>query len=188
MNLYDFDKTIFYKDSGSLFLFYIVRKKFSLFPYLLKAGFYACLWGLKIVSAETFKTKAFSVLKRIDAEKIAQEFWDEYKDEHFPYYDGNLQEDDVICSASPEFLVKAFFDKVNPTATVIATKCDIATGETEGKNCKGEEKVARLNALGFTEFENVYSDSLTDIPILKMGKNSYLIKKGVPIPFEIKNR
>lgn len=185
MNLYDFDKTIFYRDSGSLFCLYCLRRHPTLFPYMLKSALYAALWGLKIVSAETFKTAAFFFLKKIDAEKEAEAFWNEYAPERLTYYDGTARPDDVICSASPDFLVKAFFKKINPTATVIATGCDLKTGRIIGKNCKGQEKVVRLKELGYDRFDNVYSDSLSDLPILSLGSNAFLVKKGKPTPFEV---
>ena len=64
-----------------------------------------------------------------------------------------------------------------------------------GKNCKNAEKVVRLNSilkqLGLEiDYDNsyAYSDSLHDIPMLKMVKNRIRINKknGEMTPFIIK--
>lgn len=50
-----------------------------------------------------------------------------------------------------------------------------------GKNCKGIEKVNRLNKVGNYEIDTFYSDSISDYPLFKLAKNCYTIKNGIKI-------
>ena len=101
-----------------------------------------------------------------------------------------------ICSASVEAYLR--FCKL-PVDEILGTKTDIKDGKYTsqmiGKNCKNAEKVVRLNSilkqLGLEiDYDNsyAYSDSLHDIPMLKMVKNRIRINKknGEMTPFIIK--
>ena len=86
-----------------------------------------------------------------------------------------------------------------PVDGILGTKTKIVDGKYTsrmiGKNCKNAEKVVRLNSilkqLGLEiDYDNsyAYSDSLHDIPMLKMVKNRIRINKknGEMTPFIIK--
>ena len=61
---------------------------------------------------------------------------------------------------------------------VIATKVDKNTGKFTSNNCYGEEKVKRLyEKYSKIKVNEAYSDSLSDIPMLKLATNQYLVKK-----------
>ena len=84
----------------------------------------------------------------------------------------------IVISASPEFLLKEKCKELG-IDYCIATIVDIKTGKFISKNCKGPEKVNRLNEfIKDYKIENFYSDSLTDKYLAKLAKNSYLIKNG----------
>lgn len=84
---------------------------------------------------------------------------------------------DVIISASPEFLLKPITDELK-VMKLLGSRVDIKTGKFKGLNCHGEEKVKRLNK-EYHDYEVIssYSDSLSDIPILKLAKKQYIVKK-----------
>ena len=71
---------------------------------------------------------------------------------------------------------------------LIGTRMDPATGLIDGSNCRGEEKVRRLrSAQPDAVVDRAYSDSLTDLPMLRLARRPYLVRKGVatllePIP------
>jgi phosphoserine phosphatase len=54
---------------------------------------------------------------------------------------------------------------------------DPDSGLIDGKNCRGQEKVARLKqALGKPAVKKAYSDSLADLPILSMAEEGFIVK------------
>ena len=100
-----------------------------------------------------------------------------------------------ICSASVEAYLR--FCKL-PVDEILGTKTDIKDGKYTsqmiGKNCKNEEKVKRIQEVIKNhnleidyDLSYAYSDSLHDIPMLKMVKNRIKIdtKDGHMSPFEI---
>ena len=61
---------------------------------------------------------------------------------------------------------------------------DRHTGETEGENCHGEEKVRRLReAYPEVEIREFYSDSLSDTPLAKLADKAYLVKGQELLPW-----
>lgn len=97
-----------------------------------------------------------------------------------PWYLKQKKKSDVIISASPEFIVSAFAQKLD-IKNVIATKVDKNSGKFVGKNCYGKEKVIRfLEQYSSDKVDEFYSDSKTDYPMAKLAQNAYLIKgKGI---------
>ena len=66
---------------------------------------------------------------------------------------------------------------------LIGSKVNKKTGNFIGKNCHGEEKVKRLKK-EYEEFKvkESYSDSKSDIPILKLAKKAFYVKGDKIIP------
>ncbi|MCQ2565113.1 MAG: hypothetical protein MJ152_04600 [Clostridia bacterium] len=57
-----------------------------------------------------------------------------------------------------------------------------------GENCYGKAKVdAFVEKFGNVKLDAFYSDSLSDLPMMKMSKESYLTKNGVVKKLKIKN-
>lgn len=178
MTVFDFDKTIFRVDSTVAFWKYCIRRKKSLIFLLPKQGFYGVLHGLKIISLTAFKEKFFCFFKHIDAERWAEEFWAENEGGVMPWAREAIAEGDYVVSASPEFLLRPVCKKLG--VHLLATVADPKTGKITGENCKGEEKIRRLAAVGVTKWEKSFSDSLSDTPILAVADEGYLVdnKKG----------
>ena len=85
----------------------------------------------------------------------------------------------VIASASPEFELK-HAAKLLGVGHLIGTQCDMKTGELTGKNCKGEQKIARIREV-FGEFEvrAMYTDDArADGPLLDIAREKYLVTHG----------
>ncbi|MGN1235157.1 MAG: HAD-IB family phosphatase [Christensenellaceae bacterium] len=184
MTVFDFDKTIFRTDSTVAFWKYCVKRKKSLVFLLAKQAFWGVLYGLKLVKLKVFKEKFFCFMKHIDAEAWAKEFWEENESGIMPWAREAIREGDWVVSASPEFLLRPIAEKLG--VQLIATVTDPATGKITGENCKGKEKIFRLAAVGVTEWDRSYSDSLSDTPILSVAKEGFLVdnKKGTIVPFQ----
>ena len=105
--------------------------------------------------------------------------------------------DIYLISASPEFYINEFYaiDEVDKIiGSRFSFKDGIFTRTMDGENCKGEEKVKRLKK--FLEDENIdvdfkesymFSDSLSDEPLLRLVGKPYLINYKKKNDMEILN-
>lgn len=174
INIYDFDDTIYDGDSSVDFFKYCLKtnkKVLFTIPSIL-VGF--MLYMLKIKEKEYFKSKFFSFVKYFDnIESIVDNFWEDNYFKIKDFYKKEHKNTDIIISASPEFLLEPVSKKYK--FKLIATKVSTKTGEFE-KNCYGEEKLKRLNELGYSTCNKFYSDSLSDLPLKNIAKNAYIIE------------
>lgn len=178
-DLYDFDKTVYPRDSETVFTFYCFLRR----PYLLFLA-PAVLTNLVLFSlglGDRFKGNCFSFLRFIDGEKMAREFWRSQEKRIYPFFlPENRKRPAVVCSASPEFLLRPVCEKYGVHA-LIATEMNPRTGKIDGRNCKDKIKPIRIaRELPDAEFCDVYSDSLkNDVYIFRLGRRRFRAKKGV---------
>lgn len=185
MNIYDFDDTIFSGDSSVKFIKYsFCKHPFLVLWCLLKGIKESIKYLFKKSNFGLIKSELFSFVKHIDN---LDEYMNEYVIKHQKYikkfYLEQKKDDDVVISASFEFIVKPFCDKLG-IKTVIATKYDTKKGCIVGKNCKGKEKIVRFNKV-FNDYHvnEAYSDSLSDIPMFEIADKAYLVKDEDLIPY-----
>lgn len=178
MNVYDFDNTIYKGDSTfDFYRFSALRhpKIFLRLPKLL-ADFLKFRTGK--ISKTEFKEQMYKFLLDIDdIDSELKIFWDKNICKIKQFYKETQKEDDVIISASPEFLVIPACERLK-IKHVFASRVDKKTGKYEGVNCHGEEKVVRFYA-AFPEgiIDNFYSDSYSDTPLAKLATGkSYMVK------------
>lgn len=178
MNVYDFDKTIYKKDSSIQLYLYVIRQKpyifLKCFPNQFRA---AILYKMGRISKEKYKEVYFSFLQYIKINEIINKFVESEMKNITDWYQQQKRMDDVIISASPEFLIKAFGERIN-VKNIIASDVDYRNGHFRGKNCYGEEKVKRFGQrFDFDLIDNFYSDSKSDKPMAMKAKKSYIVKK-----------
>lgn len=185
MNAYDFDKTIYKNDSSTDFLiFCILRhpKALRCVPSIITG--YVKYFILKKGRKEDFKEKAFSIVKYCSFPKDIEDFWQKNKSKIKDFYLKQKNEDDVIISASPRFLLAPVCNELK-VKYLICTEVDENTGEFLSLNCWGQEKVVRFkNELGNAAVEKFYSDSLSDTPMAKLAKTAYLVKGNKLLPWK----
>lgn len=185
MNAYDFDKTIVPFDSTALFTRWCLaryRRARLRLPMLILPGL-AML--LRLGSKERFKEALFRAVLTAPADLRAEvdAFWQENLPRTNAWYLEKRRPDDVVISASPDFLVRPALERLGVTA-VIATRLDPSTGRIEGRNCHGAEKVARFRQeWGGASIEEFYSDSLSDSPMARLAKRAYLVKGETLVPW-----
>jgi HAD superfamily phosphoserine phosphatase-like hydrolase len=179
VNIYDFDGTIYDGDSSYDFILYCLSRDAALWRYLPKILFTLARYVLGRTSRKKFKESAFSFLndtKNVD--EVLERFWNRHEKKIMPWYRENHQKTDIIISASAEFLLVPIAERLG-VSTLIGTKMDKATGRIHGENCRGEEKVRRLQESGFTgEVDAVYGDTLADLPLLHLAKRPFIVKKN----------
>ena len=181
MNAYDFDKTIYPGDSATHFWHWCVRR----YPTCVFRASAAFGPGLRALSGRLsrgeLKQGLFAVLGGIsDPEGEAERFWDEHIGHIYPWYMDRAREDDLVISASPDFLITAACRRLG--IRHLATGMDPSTGRLTTPNCWGEEKVRRYEAaFGKEKVEEFYSDSLSDLPMMRLAERGYLVKKGAVV-------
>lgn len=179
MNTYDFDKTIYINDSSVDFFFYCMKKyPAAILKTLPRIAGKGIKYLFNACDFPELKESLFSYLQYIpDAAQAVDKFWDEKWSGIGQWYLRQRRDDDIIISASPEFIVCPAGRRLG--VEVIATKMDEKTGKLLGKNCHDEEKVRRFfeaHPNGVTE--EFYSDSDHDTPMAKLAKKAFKVKRG----------
>lgn len=183
INLYDFDKTIYDGDSSTDFFFYSLTtypRIILLLPKIIVAGL-GC--SLHIITKTKMKEVIFSFVKYIpDIDQHIDKFWEEHRCYIKNFYKTKKHNKDIIISASPEFLLMPLKEELG-VLDLMASRVDKKTGKFKGLNCHGEEKVRRLNEK-YKKYKVLesYSDSKSDIPILRLAKKQFIVRKDKLIP------
>lgn len=178
VNIYDFDGTIYDGDSTIDFYLYCLKRNKRIIKYIPIQGIYFILYKLKIKSKKEFKEKFFIFLNSIDnISKYVDDFWKVSTKKIKTFYMKSEHDKDIIISASPYFLISKI-GKILKVYDVIATNVQ-SKGNISGNNCHGIEKVKRFKEkYPKVIIDKVYTDSLSDLPILELGKKAYLVKKN----------
>ena len=193
--IFDIDYTITRKETLMEFFKYIVSKDVTNIKFLPRALYSGLMYGVKVYDERRVKECFLKFIENIDETELAKltkAFYDE-RISKILYKDAvdmikKLKKEGymvILISASPEFYVKEFY-AIKEVDLIIGTKFTFEGGKfirkMHGNNCKGEEKVRRLNEVLKeknikVDFKNSYmfSDSLSDKPLLDLVGNPYLI-------------
>lgn len=178
MNVYDFDGTIYNGDSTVDFFLYALKHNPSALLYLPKQVWGFVLYGTKRIDKTKLKEYFFSFLPAINAEELAESFWNQNQHKIFDWYLIQQKQDDIIISASPKFLLQPICNRLG-VRHLIASEVDPGNGMFTGKNCRGLEKVQRLaSEYNVTHIGNFYSDSHSDLPLAKIADKAFFVTKG----------
>lgn len=193
--IFDIDYTITKKETLMELFKYVIKNDKRNIRFLPRAIYSGVMYALGIYDERNVKEKFLKFIDRIkeeDLAKLVKSFYHEklstilyedalkmmkkLKSEGYEIY---------LISASPEFYINEFYN-IEEVDKIIGTKFvfkdGIFTRKMEGGNCKGEEKVRRLKEVLKNEnikvnFKESYmfSDSLSDKPLLDLVGNPYLI-------------
>ena len=193
MNVFDFDKTIYDGDSTADFCLWLIRRYPSVsLDFISNLGVVLRYKSGKISKTE-MKESLYKCFRRVpDMDKELSLFWDKHIKNIEKWYLDIKREDDVIISASPEFLLTECCRRLG-IKHLMASRVDKKTGKYDGLNCYGAEKPKRFDEYfgeGAREnIESFYSDSYSDAPLAVIAKEAYLIKNHQPIGWDhTKNR
>ena len=204
--IFDVDFTITKKETLLEFYKFMVKNNIKYLIYLPKILFAGILYALKIIDAEKAKLIFISFINGIkekDMDELVRKFYKEnlssiiYEEAYNTIKKRKKEGCRIyLISASPEFYLKEFYN-LKEIDKILGTKVILEDGVYKrkfiGKNCKGEEKVIRLNQVLKEEgievdYKNsyMYSDSLSDLPLFNLVGNPYLINsKGKKTKIEI---
>ena len=178
MNVYDFDKTIYRGDSATHFWWFSAGRHPSVFLSVFGAAGPAAKVLTGNLSRGELKHKLYTFLQRIDDPRREVEiFWDRHIGGIFPWYLERRRDDDLIISASPDFLIEEACRRLG--IHCMATPMEITTGRLLGENCRGAEKVRRFREVyPAAVIEEFFSDSLADLPMMEEAERGYLVRNG----------
>ena len=191
---FDFDDTLAKGDSIFPFLLYCIKRGIAPKHQLFKAAAGFLRWKIQPSSGRAVKEWSLSYIKDRTVEEmdgIARDFFRDVQQKAF-FADAapeffRLREQGVkivIVSASSDLYMKVLPEFL-PVDAVISTVCETRDGRYTGKigkNCKGEEKVRRIEAWlkeqGLSinkEHSAGYGDSPSDAPMLLLTASPNLV-------------
>ena len=189
MNVYDFDNTILRGDSTARFFAWSLAHCPRMLLTLPKQAVNGLLFVLKLRKKKDFKQRMLSFLALYDDVDAAVEaFWRDNLCRVKSWYRAAHREDDVVISASPEFLIRPACEALQ-IRNVLGSPVDKATGRFMGANCHGEEKVRRFRAaFPEAEIDCFYSDSHSDDPLARLAREAFLVKGEQLLPWKVMNK
>ena len=184
-NVYDFDHTVVYFDSGSQFILFCLKRHFPRMvghmPRILRE---LLRFRRGARRGKTVRGEYYRFLRRLPGwREEVRLFWEAKANKMLkPWYLAQIRPDDIIISCSPDFLLQPLCDKLG--VRLIATCVNLDTGRLEGFSCYGEEKVRRLHeTYGKIEIGEFYSDSRTDTPLAKLAKKAFYVRGDERMPW-----
>lgn len=186
MNVYDFDKTIYYNDSTSDFYIFCLKRHPSVAKHFPQTMWAFVKYLLHINTKTQFKEVMYTFLHEVDIDKDLEDFWNTHQNKIKPWYLEQKNDDDIIISASPEFLLQPICNRLG-IKYMMASKVNPKTGRYTGINCHGKEKVKRFREkFGNTEIDEFYSDAYCDTPLAEIAKKSFMVKGDELSPWKFK--
>ncbi len=189
MNVYDFDNTIYNGDStADFYLFSLKRHKkiVLLFPSLILSTIKFYIF--KIGTKTDFKEKMYRFLKYCDIKKDVNDFWNKNQNKIKKFYINQKNDDDVIISASPKFLLEPMCKKLG-IKYLIASEVSTENYKYSGINCHGKEKVRRFyEVFPNSQIHNFYSDSYSDTPLANLADKAFMVKKNNIFDWKLKRQ
>jgi HAD superfamily phosphoserine phosphatase-like hydrolase len=185
INVYDFDNTIYRGDSSVDFFRHCAVK----YPRTTLSALAAMPWFLFMLLGLADKTRVkqrfYRYLRHVpDVREEVERFWLTHDKHLKDWYFAQKRDDDLIISASPEFLLEPLFKRLN--LGLIASRVEAETGVYDGLNCHGEEKVRRMReAYPEVQIDEFYSDSKSDSPLARLAHAAYMVKGDARSPFPL---
>jgi phosphatidylglycerophosphatase C len=185
-NVYDFDNTIYRGDSSVDFFRHCASKYPRIYFSALASAPWFLLMLLGLADKTRVKQRFYRYLRLVpDVFEEVERFWLTHDQNLKDWYFAIKREDDLIISASPEFLLLPLMNRLE--LSMLASRVTPETGLYEGLNCHGEEKVRRMReAYPETQIDSFYSDSMNDLPLAKLARKAYMVKGDELSPFPLK--
>ena len=180
VNLYDFDDTIYAGNSPLHFFIFCFKKRLIKFSHFIRIIYTYLQYKIKKINYTQLHENILSAVQGLpDIDALIAEFWQDHKKNIKAFYlNKQDKSNDIIITASPEFLINPIAEELGVKA-VIGSDVDKKTGLCSRPMCRGIEKVK--------EFEKkypkaiiveAYGNSKHDIPYLELAEKSFMVKKN----------
>lgn len=182
MNVYDFDNTIYDGESTVDFYMFCLRRNIKLIKLLPMLMIKMLKYKLCLISIDELEKYVVKYSKKLieavpDPEKTAQEFWEKNFYKIKPFYLSQKKPDDIILSASFEFLLKIPATRLG-VQKLICSQFDNDKGELI-RVCFRNNKVPLLKEYIGDESVCFYTDSMNDKPVIDIADEAYLVKGDI---------
>ena len=184
MNVYDFDNTILRGDSTARFFSFCLLRTPRMWLDVPRQLGNALLFLTHRREKQDFKERMFRFFTMIgDMDAMLERFWDKNFVRVKPFYTKIHQADDVVISASPEFLIHPACVRLG-IVHIMGSPVDAKTGRYCGTNCHGSEKIRRFREV-FPEstIDDFYSDSYSDQPLADIAQRAFLVYNEEILPW-----
>lgn len=193
--IFDVDYTLTSKETLMAFYRYMIKSDFRKIKYLPRALYSGLMFKMNIYDEKKTKETFLKFIEGVEEAKLQEIVKGFFNDVilNILYTDAldmikktsNDGYKVILISASPEFYINEFMN-IDGVYHTIGTKFLFEDGKfsckMKGENCKGEEKVKRLMQFLRRSDMDVdlkkslmFSDSLSDSPLLNLVGNPYLI-------------
>ena len=185
MNVYDFDNTLLKGDSTARFFAYCLGRYPRMWLDIPAQAANGLLFVLRLRQKQAFKQRMLHFLTLIgDVDAAVDDFWQANFSRVKAWYPPRHRDDDVVISASPEFLIRPACEKLD-IRCVMGSPVDKRTGLFLGPNCHGQEKVSRFRArFPGGRIDEFYSDSRSDAPLGQLAERAFLVRGEKLLPWQ----
>ena len=184
-NVYDFDNTIYRGDSSVDFFRHCANKYPRVYFSVIASAPLLLLMQLGLMDKTRAKQCFYRYLRLVpDVREEVERFWLTHDVNLKDWYFAQKRADDLIISASPEFLLEPLMKRLE--LSMLASRVEPETGKYEGKNCHSEEKVRRMReAYPDMQIDSFYSDSMNDSPLARLAQKAFMVKGDRLSPFPL---
>lgn len=183
INVYDFDNTLYDGESSLDFYLFCVKRHPGLIKYffiivksLLK--YKMCLVDINELKRLADKYAGSFIRECPDVEQKVLDFWKTHIKKIKPFYNDTKRQDDIVVSASFSFLLMPVMESLG-VKRVVCSQMSLESGEIY-KLCYRQNKIKLFKELyDENEVDDFYTDSMNDLPFMKIAKgNVYMVKGG----------
>lgn len=181
MNVFDFDNTLYNGESSVDILLFCIWKRKTLIITLPFVLYCLIAYKLRILKKETVmkfvaKFSKLIVKYESDFDAYISEFWSKNIKKLRSDMLELVTEDDAIITGAVNIVLDGIRDKLK-TDNIICTQIDRKTGKLEF-HCYMETKVTAFKEkFPDKTINKFYTDSYVDLPMMKISKEVFLVKK-----------
>ena len=172
--VYDFDKTLTYKDTLLDFFLEFSKNPFKILFYFLLMVFAK----LKLISNDSLKKWGVKLfLKGVSKEKLEQKAEDYAKKikTNTVYKEIDFKNRVLIVSASFEEYLKPLFPA---NVQIVASKLEYENNKVKGLlfNCYSKNKKTALKQLNILKINTLFTDSYSDVSLAEISEKTVVVK------------
>ena len=175
MNGYDFDDTILKGNSMVRFSVFCTLRLPYLILFLPVIVIASLLYSVRILNKNRYLHMiSWFVALVPHTEKFVNKFWDKNMKHIKSWYLNQKRDDDVVISASPQFLAGEACKRLG--ITCLGTPLSPISARLHGAHNYAENKVDTYKEnFGDTLLATYYSDSLSDTPMFMLAEKGYFV-------------
>lgn len=182
IKVFDFDNTIYRGESSIDFALFMIKHNKRILFFIPTIIWYTILYKLCLTKKDKLEKRINEVIKLLVRDKdelitLAGKFWQKYHQKLDKRILRRINEDDLIITAGPFFLIDAIKEKLN-TKNLICSEVNWDKIEVAFFNF-GENKVKRYRELyGDRPIDHFYTDSYNDRSMMDISDRVYIVKNG----------